>query len=257
METNDEKELEGFLSETPSASEEEVEEREIEEEEKPQEVGEDEEEEETEGDEPEDVEEVSALTAREQALIAQFTESPDSAEAEEYDPSKPPEAVWEAQSYQFLKEGENIDDILADPAKFNAKMQEFYNAALQRGAQMALEATYRSLPRTITTYAKQQIETVNLVNDFYNRNKDLVPLKPALARIAQKIGTEHPEYTLTQLLSESAKTARTIFKVPKKQQAVSTKTPAFVGQKGGANRVSSKRSTGTNTLEEQVMDLIS
>jgi hypothetical protein len=247
VETNEEeKELESFFSDAePDPEEEEIEE----EEETPEEPEEPE--------APEEPEEVSALTAREQALIAQFTESPDSVE-EEYDPSKPPAPQWESQSYVFLKEDESIDDILADPAKFNAKIQELYNAALQRGAQMALEATYRSLPRTITTYAKQQIETVNLVNSFYERNKDLVPLKPALARIAQKIGTEHPEYTLTQLLSESAKTARTIFKVPQASTKPKGSTsPAFVGQKGGANRVTPKRSTGSKTLEEQVMDLIS
>ena len=113
------------------------------------------------------------------------------------------------------------------------------------------------LPRVVSTYAKQQIETVNIVNDFYQQNKDLIPLKPALARIAQKVGSEHPEFTLPQLLAESAKAARTIFKL-KKEAATSTKqkgSPAFVQQKGGANRITCPK--GTKSIEDEIMDLMS
>jgi hypothetical protein len=248
MDRNDEKELEGFLSSEPEPrdpeTEEEVEEREPEPEEEA-------EEEPTE----EEGEEVEALTERETALIAQFAEPIDSG-GDDFDPSKLPPTQWDTQEYTFLKEGESLDDLLADPARFNAKMAQLYNDALQRGAQLALEATYRNLPRTVSTYAKEQIDTVNRVNDFYQQNKDLIPLKPALARIAQKIGTEHPEYTLTQLLVESAKAARTIFKMKREAPKKVSKTPAFVQQKGGANRVQSARGTGTKSLEDEVMDLI-
>jgi hypothetical protein len=253
METNEEKELEGFLSDVNASEpqeEEEVEER-VPEEEPPQE----------EEEEPEELEEVEALTEREKALIAQFTES--SASDDSFDPSVPPTPTWTKQEYQFFKEGENIDEILADPAKINAKMAELYNDALQRATQLALEATYRGLPRTVATYAKQQIDVVNTVNDFYMQNKDLIPLKPALARVAQKIGTEHPEYTLPQLLSESAKAARTIFKLKAGAQSApkgvskASPSPAFAGQKGGTNRVKASNSTKGKTLEDEVMDLIS
>lgn len=248
MEINEDKDLETFLSNSgdpePEA-EEEVEEG------SPQEGQEvEEEKEESEDDEGEEVE---ALTEREKALISQFTESSDSV-IDDFDPSVPPRQEWQSQEYTFITEGESIDDILADPAKFNAKMAQLYNDALKKGAEMALEATYKGLPRTISTYAKQQLETTNLVNNFYQENKDLVPLKPALARIAQKIGTEHPEYTLTQLLSESAKTARSVFKL-KKTPVAKQQSPAFVGQKGGTNRVTSRNSS-TRTLEDEVMELI-
>ena len=253
MEINDEsKELDSFLSESPEPEEspqEEVQEGEVQEEEETTE-------EDSEESSEEEGEEVEALTEREKALIAQFTET-DSSGTEEFDPSTPPSVEFTAEEYSFLKEGESLDDLLADPARFNAKMSEMYNAALQRGAQMALEATYRGLPRTISTYAKQQIETVNLVNDFYQQNKDLIPLKPALARIAQKIGTEHPEYTLSQLLNESGKAARTIFKVkaPINAKRLVSQTPAFVNQKGGPDRLT--RPTTTKSLQDDVMDLIS
>jgi hypothetical protein len=248
MEQNDEKELEGFLSSEPEPRDEEEKEEVEEREPEPEEEAEEEPSE-------EEGEEVEALTERETALIAQFTESIDSGE-EIFDPSKLPETGWNTQEYHFLKEGESLDDLLADPSKFNAKMAQFYNDALQRGAQLALEATYRNLPRTVSTYAKQQIDTVNLVNDFYQQNKDLIPLKPALARIAQKVGTEHPEYTLPQLLAESAKAARTIFKMKKEPPKKVSKTPAFVQQKGGTNRVQNSRNTGTKSLEDEIMDLI-
>jgi hypothetical protein len=205
---------------------------------------------------PEEPEPVEALTDREIALMEQFTQD-DLVEQDSFDPSVPPKQVWDTQEYNFIKEGESIDDILSDPAKFNAKIAELYNAALQRGAQLALEATYKSLPRTISTYAKQQIDVVNTVNEFYQQNKDLIPLKPALVRIAQKVGTEHPEYTLPQLLNESAKAARTIFKMQKTAPTTSrtrTASPAFVQQKGGANRMT--RPKGGKSLEDEVMELI-
>lgn len=255
METNEEKELEGFLSETdtPEPQVEEEVEKGTTEKEAPQE-----EEEESPGDSDEDLEEVEALTEREKALIAQFTET-DNTEEEPFDPSIPPTQTWTRQEYQFFKEGENIDEILADPAKINAKMAELYNDALQKAMQLSLEATYKGLPRTVATYAKQQIDVVNTVNDFYQQNKDLIPLKPALARVAQKIGTEHPEYTLPQLLSESAKAARTIFKLKAQKTQSSPKgtpSPAFVGQKGGTNRVKGSSSNKGKTIEDEVMDLI-
>lgn len=258
MESNDEKELDLFLSEdsAPAEQEEEkaVEETPLESPEESQEEKETEEEE-----TPEESQEVEALTEREKALIAQFTET-DAAEVEVFDPSVPPSMDWKTQEYQFLKDDESLDDILGDPAKLNAKMAQLYNDALRQGAQMALEATYKGLPRTISTYAKQQIEVTTTVNDFYQQNKDLVPLKPALARIAQKIGAEHPEYSLPQLLSESAKTARTIFKMHKHEEKRSSQSgmmknsPAFVGQKGGTNRIA--RPKVSKTLEDEVMELI-
>lgn len=266
VDRNEEKDLEGLLDETPNASqpayEKDMEDGEEETQDSPQEEEAPEAPEEPESPEEleapeEDVEEVAALTEREKALIAQLTESPAS-ETDTFDPTTPPTVALTAQEYQFIKEGESIDDILSDPAKFNAKMAQLYNDALQRGAQLALEATYRSLPRTISTYAKQQIEVVSTVNDFYSQNKDLIPLKPALARIAQKIGTEHPEYSLPQLLGESAKAARALFALKKEgaQSAPKAKTsPAFVQQKGGTNRL--VRPKGAKTIEDEVMDLIS
>jgi hypothetical protein len=252
MERNDE--LDDLLSdntETPAETPEAPEET-------PTETPEEEEVPETPGESEEPPELVEALTEREAALIAQLTDS-DPQDQDPFDMSVPPTQNWSAEPYTFLKEEENIDEILGDPAKFNAKMAQLYNDALQRGAQLALEAAYKNYPRVISVYAKQQIETTNMVNDFYQQNKDLVPLKPALARIAQKIGTEHPEYTLTQLLGESAKAARTLFKLktaPSTPSAKGTRsTPAFVGQKGGSNRLTRPKS-GT-TIEDEVMDLIS
>lgn len=251
MEEND-KELEDLFSEEPA-------EQAPGEPTAPEEPSVVEEEEESPAEEVEEEEEVEveALTEREKALISQFTETDNLAE-QDFDPSVPPSHNWQNQEYKFILEDESIDDILADPAKFNAKMAQLYNDALKKGAELALEATYRGLPRTISTYAKQQIETTNLVNDFYQQNKDLIPLKPALARIAQKVGTEHPEYTLPQLLFESAKAARAIFKlrVRADQQAPAKpkSSPAFVGQKGGANRI--VRPKGSKSLEDEVMDLI-
>jgi hypothetical protein len=214
----------------------------------------------TEPEEPEEPEEVEALTEREMALMSHLTAS-DLAEQDQFDPSVPPAQSWATEEYQFIKEGESIDDILADAAKFNAKMAQLYNDALRRGAQLGLEATYRSMPRTISVFARQQIDVVNTVNDFYQHNKDLIPLKPAMARIAQKVGTEHPEYTLSQLLTESAKSAREIFKLQKVKQLppkeLRSNSPAFVQQKGGNNRIANRKSDGPKSLEEEVMDLIS
>ncbi len=200
----------------------------------------------------------SPISPREQALIDRLK----ALESKQLDTSnEPPQlSVPEitTQEHNFL-EGIDMDDLLGDPARLNGVLQEVYNKALQQASRIALEHTYQTMPATVLHFSRQQYEMQKTIESFYAQNPELVERKTTVGSVANEIAAAHPEYTVEQLLDESAKQVRKMLGL--KAQAVTAKdlpttrravTPGFAKQRSGNGRVKQEE---LSALEKEIAEL--
>ncbi len=201
-------------------------------------------------------EDYSPISPREQALIDRLN----ALEAKQLDASSgPPQLVVPeiaAQEHNFL-DGIDMDDLLGDPAKLNAVLSAVYNKALQQASRIALEQTYQTMPATVLHFSRQQYEMQETIRDFYRQNPELLERKATVGSVANEIAVTHPEYTVAQLLDESAKQVRKMLGL--KQQAQEqvkeikkTPTPGFAKQRSGGGRVKQEE---LSALEKEMAEL--
>ncbi len=198
----------------------------------------------------------SPISPREQALIDRLN----ALEAKQLTvPDGPPQLVVPEippQEHNFL-DGIDMDDLLGDPAKLNGVLQAVYNKALQQASRIALEQAYQTMPATVLHFSRQQYEMQETIRDFYRQNPELLERKATVGSVANEIAVTHPEYTVAQLLDESAKQVRKMLGL--KQQAQEqvkeikkTPTPGFAKQRSGGGRVKQEE---LSALEKEMAEL--
>ncbi len=85
---------------------------------------------------------------------------------------------------------------------------EGINEVMHRVRQQALEDAMRVIPGIVKDYTLKSTAEVTAINSFYDANKDLVPHKPFVGKVAKVIFDANPGKPLEALLPEVAKVAR-------------------------------------------------
>lgn len=119
-----------------------------------------------------------------------------------------PDAPIEIERLQFIKEDDDLDDILEDSAKLN----ELLNLVLQKAVELSVPAvhqrTLQSIPSVVHEYSKRRGAVNEIVGAFYNKNEDLVPFKKAVAVAANAVHSENPDWDYEAVFNEAAKRTR-------------------------------------------------
>ena len=201
--------------------------------------------------------EAPTLGEREKILLEHFARQVEEAPEPESAPVEPPQRRSEP-----IVSDEVIENILnGDRASLAQALLEVYNAAVEAASTRSAELTLKSIPQTVSKHIRQAQVMQETVNDFYRRNDDLSNVKPIVTAMANRIAADHPEYTVQQLFSASATETRKLLGIQAKSRTPATNgatkppsKPAFVGTKGGNNRVRSQDSE-KKTLQDEVAAL--
>ena len=159
--------------------------------------------------EPDEMTKLKTEIASLRTSIAELTKKPEPAPA----PVKEPEPVptpTPVEEIDFFKELD-LDELTRDPAQFN----KLLNTVLMKGVELAEshrmkgdETVLRSIPEIV----KKNIETVALLkklsDEFYDKNKDLVPWKKVVAAVMEEKLAENSDKTYEEVLDIVAPEAR-------------------------------------------------
>jgi len=120
-----------------------------------------------------------------------------------------------------LLEDTNFDEIMESKENFT----KFFKDAMNSVKNETIRTFQQVLPQYATPIISNQITMKEVADNFYSQNKDLAVVKPYVASIANEVSKENPEFTVAQVLEESAKRAREslgIVAIPSTSQASSS-----------------------------------
>lgn len=175
------------------------------------------------------------------------------------DPPKKSAEVEKPQEYQSVDYIGNLDmdDVTADKNILNQIINNAVQDAIKHVVGMIpdINGLTANIPKTVQEQVQQQISIDRIVNNFYDDNKDLTPVKETVAQVAQNIAIEHPDYDVNKLFNEAAKLTRSLLRMPEpvieKEENSEFNRPAFTKTK------TSKRQTPaqTNSLQDEIAEL--
>jgi hypothetical protein len=164
-------------------------------------------------------------------------------------PATPPkdDEPLEIEKLQFIKEDDNLDDILEDGQKLN----ELLNLVLQKAVEVAVPAvhqrTVQSIPSVVHEYSKRRGAVNEIVSKFYEKNDDLVPFRKAVAAAANTVHSENPDWDYKQVFDEAAERTRNALGLKAKVKSGSGKSKdTGLSRKKGGGR-STQRLTGISS----------
>ena len=151
-----------------------------------------------------DVLELRQQLLEQQQAITKLTEALNKKDDDKKDDKPEPDT-----EYEFVTD-KDIDDVLADPAKFNAMMSKAIGTAVKQ----ALGKVSDSIPVAVSGHVNQQFDIRDYVKTFYDENKDLVGVKKTVGTLANEVQAEHTDWTLDKIFEETAKRTRVALGMP-------------------------------------------
>ncbi len=113
-------------------------------------------------------------------------------------------------------EGVDFDEVFESPEKTN----KFLNDFAQKIQESTKQAVMLSIPKVLEHQAQQTQHMTKIVNDFYTEHSDLNSYRPTVRRYVDAIKSEHADWTLDQVLEETAVKTRIALKLPAKDKVV-------------------------------------
>lgn len=150
-------------------------------------------------------------------------------------PVEPPKAT-SLEKVVFVESDDELDKALTNAGNFNAFMAKVVGKIQESlTPQLNVNDLKREVLLDIPEVVKQQILTHNQIkqlhDQFYDVNKDLIPVKSTVAAIANQVHAEHPDYDVEKIFKEAATRTRKVLNIPE-PVGNSDETPAFVSTKG-------------------------
>jgi len=105
----------------------------------------------------------------------------------------------------------DFDDAMADKGLF---MKVIANA-LQVGSDVTRENVLKTIPNLVTQQTRGYYELVKMNKKFYKQNSDLRGFKETVAKAANEVHSEHPEYAMEKIMAEAAVRARRVLGIKK------------------------------------------
>ncbi len=142
-------------------------------------------------------------------------------------------SIYDGEEFKGLVE---VLDLDANEAKvLTAFMKAMQNDTQQRSVEQAMKDT----PEVVGKYVNRQAVITKMKEKFYEDNPNLVEIKPYVAQVANTVSAKNSDWTMEQVLTETAKVTYKALGI-KKELAKKTdkpgkrKKPAFAkGTKGG------------------------
>ena len=164
-----------------------------------------------------------------------------------------PSATTPGMAIDFIGE-EDVDEILSSKDKVNA--------LLGKVMQVAAQHMTAQLPTTVQETVRQQNTVTEFVNTFYTENEDLKHVKSVVGAVANTVGREHQDWTLVQVLDETAKRTREMLGLPGKSMATPSpptaqNVPSRPAGLPGSNKGGGRTPVGTQSeLQRQINDIL-
>jgi hypothetical protein len=156
---------------------------------------------------------------------------------------------------QNFLENTSIDDLLENPEKFNAVLNQVSQQSQQAATQGAVQQVLRSVPELVMGYITRHSAMNRMVDDFYLENADLANVKQTVAAVANDVHSKNPELGVEEVFKQSAEATRKLLGLQKQAKTVAKRKPlkpAFA-KAGGARKVAPQ----INGIQREINDLLS
>ena len=215
-----------------------------------------------------DVDEVAALREQNEALLAHVeslssqvvggvvqppavatpTDQPATSDVA---PGVVPQTASEIQNYL----GDvSIDDLLEDPAKFNAVLNNVAQQSQNAGAQQAVQQVLRSVPELVMGYITRHSAMNRMVDDFYKENPDLDNVKQTVAAVANDVHAKNPQLGVEDVFKQSAEQTRKLLGI--KQTAQKAKRPARQKPAFAKSAGARQKAPAMDPIQREINDLL-
>ena len=172
------------------------------------------------------IDELKAQNKQLMDMLAKQQEIPQKAEEPEVASAVPT-------NIQELFAETSFDEILGDQELFVEFMQNVMGMATER----SVERVSTTMPQYVMNQIQQQQVLTDASTAFYGANKNLVPHKKIVGMLTNEVIAEHQDWSLEQVLSETADRAHTLLNL--KQDAINQDTKV-VAPTGGKPALNSK-----------------
>ena len=204
--------------------------------------------------EPDQITQLKNDVAALRTSIAELTK-PTPVKAPEPVPEPVPEPTAEIDFFKELNL--DLDELTRDPSQFN----KLLNTVLMKGVELSEshrmkgdETVLRSIPEIV----KKNIETVSLLkklsDEFYDKNKDLVPWKKVVAAVMEEKIAENSDKTYEEVLTIVAPEVRKRLALQLKAVEDNKGKPPRLPNIKGQHRQSSQPKTNSLLTELDEMD---
>jgi hypothetical protein len=114
---------------------------------------------------------------------------------------------------------EDFDPDTLTREQLNGMLNKAASIGAASAVEFAVKESMRQIPVMVRNNVDRQVAITKAVDDFYNKNKDLVKHKLEVSQVATRLASKNPDWTLTKLFEESGKEARKILAIatPKKR----------------------------------------
>lgn len=123
------------------------------------------------------------------------------------------------------------------------ELAKFLKAFSSEIEQRTVNSVYRTLPTMVMKQSNYAAAMRESVNDFWNKNQDLKPVRRTVGSVANEIAKEHPEWAISKIFDEAGKTTREMLKMQAKAPAEASTTPSKPEKKDPAFADSKTRNT--------------
>jgi hypothetical protein len=156
---------------------------------------------------------------------------------------------------QNFLENTSIDDLLENPEKFNAVLNQVSQQSQQAATQGAVQQVLRSVPELVMGYITRHSAMNRMVDDFYLENSDLANVKQTVAAVANDVHSKNPDLGVEEVFKQSAEATRKLLGL-QKQAATAAKRkpskPAFA-RAGGARKAAPQ----VSGIQKEINDILS
>lgn len=98
----------------------------------------------------------------------------------------------------------SLDDMLNDSSKMNTVFKQIADQAVKQ----ALENLNLNVPGMVNFQVKEILSARDISKEFYKNNEDLSNVRNVVKSCADQVVQEHTDWTIEQILNESAKRTR-------------------------------------------------
>lgn len=200
--------------------------------------------------EPSAADELSLLKQQNEALLQQLN-ALSTRKVQEEKPAEEQETVKKLEESELFGEW-TYDAIVEDENSFKRFLGEFANKVKTSTE----ESILRKIPGTVSKLTNEQIEARNTVNQFYEEHPQLAQTKPYMAQIVTTVSAEHADWSLEQVLAESADRAYRALGLQKQAaQYAKPQKPAFAGPASGKRTSTTEAKSRLEKELEELMEL--
>lgn len=179
--------------------------------------------------------EMTSLRQQNAALLQQLNQMATAVQAlHGQQPAAQTQPVAQQQAVQKFVESD--DDMEWTPENLNKVLTAVYDRAVAA----AQESVFRTIPQFVNKVVNDQLTVTTTVKEFFDNNKDFLPIRPYVEMEGARLQAAHPEWSADTLFTELAKTVRSTLQASQAQAGApaaqaATNRPAFAGRSVATN----------------------